>query len=302
MTDVTATKKNENAKLIARVLEGDTRARAQLSQLVDPEVQAQTDRFCRRFCQQNKFNSQCTLKPPEGSNNKELPLCEWANASYGWMLADLTNNKRLDTFSQKEGAPFIHYVRVIVNSMPFYERWKDWRFGRRVHVPEFIEALNVDAKKIFLALRTGDSASLIASKLALPPEQVTATAEQILLTLLEHNKLHLLDPPTTRAFSELNDEAEEFDAVSEQPSQEQWLQSEQLNKAFSQLDGVEQFVLEAMVIDQEDAESVLQALAQLDLPLSPNIPAASTNKQQLYYFKRKTLAKLHTLLHRDEHN
>lgn len=294
------TQQNEKAstELIAKVLAGDASARRVLSAEVDPIVSFQTDRFCRRYCHQNKYNAQCTLKPPEGPKRDDAPLCDWANASYGWMLGELTNEKRLQAFEGKPGSPFEHYVRVIINSLPFYERWKDWRFGRRVHVPEFIIELDPAAKKVFLALRNGDSISVLAQKVGLSETDAKRIADAVITTLVAKKKLHLLDPPATSHFSELAGEDEsEFEAVDSAPGQESLLANTQMQHAFQQLDVVEQFVLEAMVIEEQDAEDVLNALARLDIVIKKGVKPADTNRQQLYYFKRKCLAKLNEVLH-----
>ena len=292
-----ASEKLNSTELIARVISGDAGARRELTHITDPVVQFQTDRFCRRYCQYNKYSSQCTLTPPEGPKTDDAPLCDWANASYAWMLNDLTSKQRLQTFEGKADTPFLHYIRVVVNSLPFYERWKDWRFGRRVYVPEFIVEIHEWAKKVFLSLRTGDSPELIASKLSLSESTVKELSGQIMVALISRNKLHLLNPPSTHNFSDINtdDDEEDFEAVDDQHNQEQWLASVELQQAFAKLDVVEQFVLEAMVIENQDAEDVLDALARLNISLKKGVSAAQTNKQQLYYFKRKCLSKLHEL-------
>ena len=68
--------------------------------------------------------------------------------------------------------------------------------------------------------------------------------------------------------------------------------NDRLRQAWSKLDAVEQFVLEAMIIEEQDAEDVLEALQSLDVSIKPGVAAADTNRQQLYYFKRKALSRL----------
>jgi hypothetical protein len=292
-----ASNEQSSSDLIARVLSGDAAARRELTHQTDPLVQFQTDRFCRRYCQYNKYSSQCTLTPPEGPKADDAPLCDWANASYSWMLNDLTSKQRLQTFEGKADTPFLHYIRVVVNSLPFYERWKDWRFGRRVYVPEFITELDPQAKKVFLYLRSGEQPELIAAKLSLPETAVKELAEKIIVTLVARKKLHLLNPPLTQNFSEISPEEDHaFEVEDDQPNQEQWLASVEMQQAFAQLDVVEQYVLEAMVIEEQEADDVLDALARLNISLKKGVSPANTNKQQLYYFKRKSLSKLHDLI------
>ena len=51
-----------------------------------------------------------------------------------------------------------------------------------------------------------------------------------------------------------------------------------------------------MLIDELDAKEVLAALIKLNICLTDDVPAEQTNRQQLYYFRRKTLAKLAQLM------
>lgn len=69
-----------------------------------------------------------------------------------------------------------------------------------------------------------------------------------------------------------------------------------LSKAWKKLNPVEQFVIEALVIEEQDAEIVLNSLKKLDISFKKGISAADLDRQQLYYFRRKTLVKLHGLL------
>ncbi len=57
-------------------------------------------------------------------------------------------------------------------------------------------------------------------------------------------------------------------------------------------DPVEQFVLETVVIEERDAMNVLEALKQTRNNIKEDIPTERLDGQQLYYFKRVTLAKL----------
>jgi hypothetical protein len=51
-----------------------------------------------------------------------------------------------------------------------------------------------------------------------------------------------------------------------------------------------------MLIDELDANEVLAALIKLDISLAEGVPAEQSNRQQLYYFRRKALAKLAQLM------
>ena len=47
-----------------------------------------------------------------------------------------------------------------------------------------------------------------------------------------------------------------------------------------------------MIIEEQDADDVLQALRALGVSIKPGVEAEQTNRQQLYYFKRKALSRL----------
>ena len=73
-------------------------------------------------------------------------------------------------------------------------------------------------------------------------------------------------------------------------------QREHLRQAWAGLDPVEQFVLEAMIVEEQDAGDVLDALRTLDVSIKAGVSATETNVQQLYYFKRKALSRLGLLI------
>ena len=158
--------------LAQRAADGDTESRRAVTELVDPIVRARTEQFCKRFCRENRFRYTCTLPRPWGSAPADAPLCEWGNASYAWMLDDLSNANRLRRFEARDGASLRDYIHLIANSLPFYERWKNWRFDRRVHVPRYVAEMAPLAGRVFLALRSGDSVPLIAQQLGCAEAQI----------------------------------------------------------------------------------------------------------------------------------
>ncbi len=278
---------------------GDSAARAEVARLADPVIRYQTEQFCKRFCHDNRFRYACTLQRPWGSAPPGAPLCEWGNASYGWMLDDLCSERRLGRFEGRGQAGLGAWFYQIANSLPFYERWKNWRFGRRVHVPAYVAELGPLAARVFLALRNGDASPLIAQQLGCAQAQVDELARRIVGELAGRGRLHLLDPPRGESLSAPDGEGGgggQRDLPSLDPSPEQAEWRTRLGEVWPQLSVTEQFVLEAMVIDEREANDVLQALALLDLPVAEGTPASATNRQQLYYFRRKTLARLARLM------
>lgn len=287
--------------LARKAADGDGAARRAVNQLIHPIITFQTNRFCRRFCQGNRYRYACTLQPlPAWRAPKDALLCEFGNASYAWMLDDLANTKRLLRFEGRHGARLYDYVYRIANSLPFYERWKDWRFGRKVHVPTYIREMGPMAPKVFLALRANTGVAEIAQKLNQSEAETEALAHAIIATLTQRHRLHLLDPPRTVSLCEPEEgggdggrerEIECFDDAPEDREAKQ-----KLHQAWEQLTAVEQFVLEAMLIDGEDAGDVLIALQKLGVSIKKGVAPGDLDRQQLYYFRRKAFLKLSDLM------
>ena len=294
------TKQNapENDRELARrAAVGERDARSRVNALAQPLIDYQSAKFCKRFCHDNRFRFQCTLPGVKVAMHRDTPLCEWGNASYAWMLDDLTRKERLQRFEGRDGAGLDAYLFQIANSLPFYERWKDWRFGRKAHVPTYIQDLGPDAAGVFFGLRRGDHVAFIAQRMARPEAEVDALAQRIVAELTRRRRLHLLDVPTEVSLTGLreqhdDEEAGQADVPAVDLSPEDDDERRRLHQGWEQLNAVEQFVLEAMLIEEQDADDVLAALKRLDIALSDKASAQETDRQQLYYFRRKTVAKL----------
>lgn len=293
----------QQIELAQAAASGEAKPRAQVNQMIHPVIDYHCNLFCKRFCEQNRYRYRCSLSKPWGNLSEQDALCEWGNASYGWMLNDLTSARRLQQYQAKNGASLFDYLYRIANSLPFYERWKDWRFGRRVNVPTYIIDIDDNAKSIFYALQSGQDLQMIAQKLQLPLQQVETITRKIVIELTRHHRLYLLDTPSTQSLTvsgdhEADDSTHQMDIAVRDDSNQKQDQREQINRAWQTLDAVEQFVLEALVIDEQDAKQVLKALSKLDIVIKQGVSAQQTSIQQLYYFKRKALAKLHAALER----
>ncbi len=291
--------------LVSRAVDGDREARGRITQLVDPIIKYQNQRLCRKYCHGNFRVYQCTVqvdyKYPAGGG----PLCEWGNAGYAWMLEDLTRDQRLQRYDGRNGAGLKDYLFQIANSLPFYERWKDWRFGRRIHVPVYLRDLAPLADRVYYGLVDGDTPALIAQRLGRAEAEIQTLAQQIIMELARRNRLHLLDPPRTLSLTGLHapddDEAAgEADIAAWDPAVEDVEMQERLRTAWERLSAVEQFVLEAMLVEETDANEVLAALQRLGLSLQEDAAERAPDRQQLYYFRRKTLAKLTRMVQGDE--
>ncbi len=299
-------------RLLKHATDGDKAARKTINTVANPFIEFQTDKFCRRFCQNSFRDARCTLTPPQGSfrgGRSEDILCDKANASYAWMLDELTKKQRLRKIRAENTAQLGSYFKTIVNSLPFYERWKNWRFERRIHVPTYICEIDEQAKSIFLQLHSNRDTRIIAQNLGLSENTVRSTAEAILITLTQRKRLHLLSPTRTFSFSDITSTSDnDYDGDERNPhnqslevgdtqfSPENLTYSSQIKAAWNQLSELEQYIIEALVIEEQDTTVVLKALATLDISLKQNQSSQHNNRQQLYYFKRKSLEKLQGFL------
>jgi len=299
-------KTTEQLEFAQKIASGDVNARKKINNIIDPIINYQTGRFCKRYCFDNKYRFKCTLIKSNYPAPKNSALCEWGNASYGWMLNDLTGQNRFLSFKAKNGSSLKNYLYIIANSISFYERWKNWRFGTAVYVPTYIQELHPDAKYIFYGLLAHENCKLIAQKLGRNEKEILKLSREIIVILTKKKRLHLLDPPATISVtdldssSEYNEDGVETDIPSFDEAPEQTEDKLKLARVWTQLTTVEQFVLEAMYIEEQDAEDVLCALAKLNISIKKGIAADQTNRQQLYYFRRKSLAKLSELMRNEK--
>lgn len=294
----------DHVALARQAADGDPSARATVNQWAHPMIRYQCLCFCKRFCKENRYRYACTLDDAWGLPSEEAHLCEWGNASYAWMLDDLANAKRLRRFEGKDGARLNDYFYAIANSLPFYERWKDWRFGRKVHVPTYIQSLDPKAAQVFLGLRSAEPLPVIAQKIGESLPKTEGLCQHIVILLTQKNRLHLLNPPLTVSLttcesaedSDERNEGHETDLPSFDEAPELREDKQKIRQAWKQLSTLEQYILEALLIEEQDASDVLIALKKLKIQIKKGVLPENSNRQQLYYFKRKTLAKLAALM------
>jgi len=290
---------NRDFNLVSQATNNDKNARQEIVKIIDPMIIRQNNRFCRKYCYEQNFHYQCTLRPPLNGAPKDAPLCEWGNAGYAWMLSELINNNRLKTFQAKDGASLKDYWFVILNSLPFFERWKDWRFGNRVYVPEYITTLHPKAGKIFRALRRQLNSDEIAHETGLNKNEVREISNSIIRQLLVRGRMHLLSAAKEVSYDELSEQDDNL-ALANQDNVFDFnhQQTRAVKNAFTQLNPVEQHVLTGFFIEELPAKRILQSLQHVDWPLSDNTAREIENIQQLYYFRRKAIKKLHQLFQR----
>ena len=288
----------DDIELARKAVVGDEAAREAVSRLVHPLIHQQTKIFCKRYCHDNHFHAHCTLFPEWGSREMDASLCDWGNHCYAWMLEDLTHPERLLKFNGENGARLSTYFYAIVHSLPFNERWKDWRFGRRIRIPEYIEDIAPLAGKIFFWLIDQRPIEWMAQEARESMDTVEMIAERIIGELASRGRLYLLNSPTNISLTDLGsyDDEEDEDLVMDVPDCSWDPGKEQLNKkiakGWNELNTVEQFVLEAMLIEDRDAKDVLSALVQNGITIREGVPPEMINIQQVFHFKRVTLKKL----------
>ena len=99
-----------NVELAVKAANGDKVARTKVNKIAEPIITYQTERFCKRFCNENRYLYACSLPNAWGTPANGTFLCEWGNASYGWMLNDLTGANRLRKFEGRNDAHLGQYV------------------------------------------------------------------------------------------------------------------------------------------------------------------------------------------------
>ena len=284
------TNTGHDLELLGKALARDKNARQKLNQQIDSIITYQCQRLCKRFCHDNRFHYSCTLPYKPYAAAKDAPLCEWGNACYGWILEELTSDKRLSGFKAENNASFNHYCYMIANSKSFYERWKNWRFSRRAYIPAYISEIDEQSSAVFLALQKGDELALIAQNLQITELNVQNISRRIVIELTNRKRLYLLDPPSTVSLS-ADDEQDVDVAFYDEPADSQE-QKRLLADSWEQLSALEQFVLESLLIDKLDATDVLHAIEQQCQDFPDDELKKIHDKQSLYYFRRKSLEKL----------
>jgi len=294
----------DDVELAQKAKLGVKDSRLKINEIVFPIISKKTGQFCRHYCQKNWQQTICTLpENPYPTTSNIAPLCEWGNASYAWMLDDLTKPNRLNCYQGKNGASIEVYFKKISNSIPFRERWKDWRFKNRVSAPTCVKNIHKLAPSVFIGLYNQKNTHDISHQLGLAFDFVEEIAHQVLITLTKENKLHLLLPKKEISLtgfglhrSETSESQEhQGDIPYFDPDMEKTEQAEMIKNAWKKLDCVEQFVLESMLIEGEDAFSVLESLKVMNISIKKNVLPEDTNRQQLFHFKRKSLNKLAVL-------
>lgn len=269
---------------------------AQFHQITDELINLRLKPLCKKYCFNNRYQYYCTIDPSWGQSDGAAAFCEWGNASYSWFLEELSNDKRLEKVRGETSNAITRYFSKIVHSIAFLERFKNWRFQRRIRVPDYIKAIDIDAHKIFWGLCDQDTAANIAQRLGRKQNEVSRIITRINQELARRNKNHLLNLTELVSLTGFYQSEDELPADADIPSSD--MDVDQLKNiatvkaAYSRLTWLEQFVLDSMIVDELSAKSVLETLINQNISVDERIEAADQNIQHLYYFFRKTLTKL----------
>jgi len=274
-------------------LDGDNDALAYVRSIVTPIIEKRNHQLCKKFCSNLHRVLRCTVDEYWGSSNTTDPLCEWGNAGYEWMLSYLMHENRLRNFVSKQGNKLVNYLTVIAYSIPFLEKWKNFRFDRRIRVPVYVQVLDKDAGRMFYYLYDGDDVANIAQRLNRPMEDMLRLKHAMEAELARRHKLHLLFP--TQVVSLQDEEKNEKDLEDFSLAPDSHLEKFQLHLALNKLPLVERFVLRAMDMDDIEAKDALYALQREKLNRHDG---KTINKvDQIYYIRNKARKKLREFFH-----
>lgn len=282
---------------------GNNLAREKVSQLAKKLIMKKNRQLCKEYCYGNRLSYRCTIDSQWGGQGGDAPLCDKENDGYLWMLQDLTGVNRLLKYEGRNGATLLDYWSSIAASHSFVERWKDWRFRRRIRVPSYIHVIDDDAGRLFRWMVDGDDAANMAQRLNRDEAEVVCIVGKIVDELGQRNRLHLLERPKEISLTgfrqQVDSEGENGGGEWEVPVADVSVDEQEVQailwSAWNELESVEQFVLEAMVIDGLSAKMTLQALRDEGVSLKLGVSPEDLKLQDVYYFCRKTLSKLKKL-------
>ena len=273
--------------------------RTQLCMIAEPMVARRTRELCLDHCQNQRYRFRCTVDAHWGLTSRDAPLCDRGNETYDWMFRDLLGGVKPEKFAHSSGEGVAHYFSKTVRSEPFYERFKDMRFGGRVRVPAYVKALHPLAHRVFWLLRKQEPIAQISQALQQPESTIQDIVRSLRTLLHEHGNSHLLQPVATLSLDALTEQHDtEWDVASDVHTQEQDIvrrdEQERALAAHAKLTWQEQFLIDAMN-EGVNAKATLQALAEEGVVLEGldiDVPGEKKLEQRLYYLKRKALVRL----------
>ena len=173
--------------------------------VVEPIITRATKTLCKQHCRGERFRLVCTVDASWSRASKDASLCDRGNEAYEWMLRDLLGGAKLDKFMDSDRQGVVKYFTKTVNSQPFYERFKDMRFGERVRIPAYIKAIHPLARRVFWMLRKHETIPFITQALEQPETIIRTWVNAIYLKLREHRSSHLLQSHAALSLDALNE-------------------------------------------------------------------------------------------------
>lgn len=272
---------------------GNTAAKTHIANLADPIAKHRSTKYCKRFCGSNRRHYFCTVDPQWGRPSENTPGCEWGTFSYFFFFDALAGPKTLLQFEGRNGATLTRYFRAIAGSIGLWERWKNERFERRTHIPLAVINLDPLAKRVYLMLLDRHAVPNIAQLLNQSENTIAALVRKIKRTLVEERRVYTESPEHVVSIDDLvNGDVEDSDLGFEDHSIEEQEILDRVKVILVHLSQAELFILEAMVMENLSAESVLQELRSENLPIKAGESIHDANINQIYYLRDKIVSRL----------
>lgn len=300
--DAEPTGTGSDVELAHRAAGGEKAAQREVAALADNVARVRAAKYCKRFCGRNRLDYFCTVDSSFGVQRQSAPRCEWGSFSYFFFFDRLVNPNTLSRFEGREGTTLQRYFRAVAGSLGLWERWKNKRFQRRVHLPKVVAGLGEDAAAVYYGLRDGDAIENMAQRLRRSEADVRKLAATIRRVLAQERRAY-----QEQEFRELSlsggqgrddeEDAADWEPESVDPPIEHVQMLERLSQVLPQLTWIEQFIVQAMIMESMSAEAVLHALCEENIEIKPGQFARDVNINQIYYLRDKTLTKLRRMCH-----
>lgn len=288
---------DSDLRLARLAASGDPASKREVARIVDPIARSRAATCCRRFCGSNRQQYYCTVDSRRGLQSRDALRCEWGSLSYFFFFDALASPRALLGYEGRNGARLEDYLRASSRSVGLWERWKDKRFNRRIHVPQAVEAISPNARRVYLLLRDGDVIPNIAQRLNRPETEIEIIARKIKRVLVKERRSFLLMDQSDISLSNAGGESSDTDAAdweppSNDPPAEEHEIIGRIERCLPLMSWLDQYIIQAMVIEGLPAEAVLQTLREQDVEIKPGQPVATTTINQVYYLRDKALARL----------
>jgi hypothetical protein len=264
-----------------------------------PAISSATERLCKHYCGANRYTYVCTLDTHWASQGSDRALCDLGNATFAWIYDDLLGGSKWTKFSYSGDADVGAYMAKALASRMFYERFKNWRFGRRIRVPDFIKIIDPIAHRVFWRMVQQESVPIIAQRLGHAEHAIESIAHRINAVLTERHRTHLLQRLTTITLpgeDDTDSPRPEFADSSSAPDAA--LESARARRAFDKLSWQEQWLIDSMDVEGLSAAALRKALVEEGLTLD-DTPPEQLDDNRIYYLRNKARKHLRELFERE---